>query len=30
MQNAGTVSFRNVQIIPAQKTNSRSTRTSWP
>ena len=30
MQNAGSVSFRNVNIEPAQKTNSRSTRTTWP
>jgi unsaturated rhamnogalacturonyl hydrolase len=30
LENAGTVTFRNVQIIPAQKTNSRSSRTSWP
>ncbi|HYX43003.1 MAG TPA: hypothetical protein VE821_14955, partial [Pyrinomonadaceae bacterium] len=30
MQNAGSVSFKNVNIVPAQKTNSRSTRTNWP
>jgi polygalacturonase len=30
MQNAGSVTFRNVNIEPAKKTNSRSTRTSWP
>ncbi|MFL6227192.1 MAG: glycoside hydrolase family 28 protein [Pyrinomonadaceae bacterium] len=30
MQNAGSVTFRNVNIEPAKKTNSRSTRTNWP
>ncbi len=30
MQHAGSVTFRNVNIEPAKKTNSRSTRTNWP